>query len=84
MRNRRRADELSARVALGAVVEVVEEPLAAAEQDRHDRQVYFVDQAGPKVLLHRRSAAADPDFVAVGCLERLLERRLDAVVDEVG
>ena len=51
MRNSRRADQLGAFVAGGAVEvvgEVVEEPLAAAEQDGNDRHVQFVDQAGAR------------------------------------
>jgi hypothetical protein len=40
------ADELDAFVAFWAAVEVVEEPLAAAEQDGHEHQVQVVDQAG--------------------------------------
>ncbi len=37
------ADELDALVAMRAPVEVIEEALAASEQDRHDRHVHLVD-----------------------------------------
>jgi len=30
-----------------ATVQVIEEPLAAAEQDGRDREVHLVDQTGP-------------------------------------
>jgi hypothetical protein len=62
---------------------VIEEALAAAQQDGHDRQVELADQARPEVLLDGGGAAPQPDVVAVGRLDRSLEGRLDAVVDEV-
>ena len=83
MRDRRRHDELDALVAVGDALEVVEEALATAEEDRHDRDVQLVDEAGAQVLLDGRRAAAEPDVVAAGRVDRLLERGLDAVVDEV-
>jgi hypothetical protein len=49
-----------------AAVEAVEEPLAAAQQDGHDRHVHFVDQASAEVLLHGGSATSDPDIISVG------------------
>src|SRR5205807_3097297 len=78
-----RADELDAFVAVRAAVEVVEEPLAAAEQDGHDHQVHLVDQAGAEVLLDLGDATAEPDVVSTSSPERPLERRLDALVDKV-
>ena len=78
-----RADELHAFVASWAAVEVVEEPLAAAKKDGHDRQMHFVDKASAEILLDGASAAADPDVTSIGGLHRSLERRLDTVVNEV-
>jgi hypothetical protein len=66
-----------------AAVEVIEEPLTAAQQDRHDRQVQVVDQAGVEVLLDGGGTAADPDVGSSGRLRGSSERRLDAVLDEV-
>ena len=83
VRDGRRADELDVVVAIWATVKVVEEPLAAAEQDGHDHQVHVVDQASAEILLNGGSATADPDVVSVGGVERLLERRLDAVMNEI-
>jgi len=83
VRHRRGADQLDALVAVGAAVEVVEEPRATAQEDGHDRQVQFVDQAGAQVLLHGRRAAAEAHVLAAGGVERPGQRRLDAVVDEV-
>lgn len=79
MCDRRRAEELHALIAIWAAVEMVEEPLAAAEEDGHDHQVQVVDQAGAEVLLHGGSATSDPDVTSVGGFERSRERRLDAV-----
>ena len=45
--------------------------------------MHLVDQPRTEVLLDRRRAAADPHIAPVGRGERALERRLDAVVDEV-
>jgi hypothetical protein len=39
----RRADELNALVPRWAAAEVIEETLAAAEKDGHDREVHLVD-----------------------------------------
>jgi hypothetical protein len=64
--NRRGADELDAPVARPHIVEVVEEPFAAAEQDRRDHVVHLVDQACPEVLLDGGRAPGDPDVPAVG------------------
>lgn len=61
MGNRGRAGQLDTLVAIRPPVEVVEEPLSAAEEDGDDRQVQFVDQAGVKVLPHGWRASADPD-----------------------
>ena len=60
----------------------VEQPRAAAEQQRHNVQVQLVEQAGREVLLHDVGAAAERDVPAAGGREGLLERRLDPVGDE--
>src|SRR5712671_2391745 len=77
------AAELDALVADRAALEVVEEPLTAAEQDGHDRQVHLVHEAGPQVLLDRGCATAEPDVPAVGSFERSIKGRFDALGDEV-
>ncbi len=46
-----RGDHLGALLALGATVEAVEEPFSTPQQDRHDRHVELVDEAGAQVLL---------------------------------
>lgn len=75
-------DEFDALIPVWAAVEVLEEPLAAAEQDGHDRQVQVVDQACAKVLLNCGRATADPDVSSVGGLESSLQRRFDTAVDK--
>src|SRR5260370_1281595 len=46
MHDRWRCDELDTLIADRATVQVVEESLAAAKQDGHERQVHLVDRAG--------------------------------------
>lgn len=77
MEDGRRTNELRALVTNRTAVEVIEESLAAAEQDRHDRQVHLVDQPRPKILLDGGRTTAEPDILAGGCRESLVERRLD-------
>ena len=74
--NRWRAEELDALVAERAAVEVVEESFAASQKDGHHHQVHLVDQASAEVLLDGGRAAANPHVVAVGGLERSVERRV--------
>lgn len=72
MDNGSRAGQLDALVAIWTSIEIVEQSLAAAQQDRHDRQVHFVDQASPEILLDGRCTATNPDVLAVGGNTRLL------------
>jgi hypothetical protein len=44
----------------------VEQPLAAAEQDRRDVGAQLVDEAGPQVLVDRGRAAGDGDIPVAG------------------
>ena len=57
---------------------MIEEPFPGAEQDRDDRDIHLVDEAGSQILLDRGRATAQPDVAAAGCVECLLERYLDA------
>src|SRR5258708_7756235 len=57
--------------------------LAAAEQNGRDRKVHLVDEARLQILPDRRDTAADPHVTAVRRLARTLERRVDALGDEV-
>ena len=76
-------DELAAHIALDDVAGRVEQPLAAAEEHGHDRDVQLVDQARVQVLLDRRRTPTEADVGTVGGRERLVQRGLDAVGDEV-
>src|SRR5262245_32499267 len=62
---------------------VVEQPRAASEQNRNDRDDDLVEQTGREVLLRDGRAATESHFLLSGCRPRLLERRLDPVRDEV-
>ena len=83
MHGGRCADELDALVAAGRVAEIVEEPLPVAQEDRRDRHVQLIEEARPEELPDRARPAGDQDVFAARGLPRLLERRLDAAVDEV-
>jgi hypothetical protein len=60
-------------IADGVTVAVVEESLAASEQDRHDGQLHLVDQASVEVLLDGGRPAAKPHVHAVGRVDGSLE-----------
>ncbi len=70
----RRARKLDDLVALRAAVEMVKEPLAFAEEDRHDGQVQIIDQPGAQVLLDHHRAATEQDVRPVHSRERALQR----------
>ena len=80
MGDRCRRRELHARPVLERVVQAVEEPLTAAEQDRDDRQVDLVQETSAQVLLHRGGTSAQPDVPVAGSRARPVEGRLDAGV----
>lgn len=83
MRDGRRAGELNALVASGSTIEVIEESLAGPEQDGHDHDVQLVDQSSSQVPLDGGSPASDSDVPTIGRVERLLEGRLDSVLNEM-
>ena len=67
----------------GAGGEVVEEALAAAEEDRHLVDEELVEKARGDRLLQGRGAAADRDVLVVGRLLGFGHRHLDSLGDEV-
>src|SRR5581483_11280417 len=77
------ADVLGALVAERAPVDALEERLAPPEQHRPDGEMQLGDQSRLQILPHSRYPAAQAYVLAVGRGLRLLERRLDAVGDEV-
>src|SRR5690606_23394407 len=74
------ADELET---VQVVANAFEEPLSAAEQDGHEADLHFADQAGCQVLACDPGSSGQGDVFAVGGQPRLLERGLDSVGDEV-
>jgi hypothetical protein len=70
----RRARKLDNLGALRAAVEMVNEPLAFAEEDRHDGQVQIIDQPDAQVLLDRHGAATEQDVRPVRGRERAVQR----------
>ena len=65
------------------LADVIEQPLACPENDRHDVQVELVEQSGGEVLPHGARAAGDRDVLPAGRGRAgLLERGLDPVGDE--
>jgi len=64
-------------------VEVVEQPLAAAEQHGGDGHVQLVDEPGAQVLLDGRRSTTYPDVLPVRGLDGTFQGRLDALAHEV-
>src|SRR6266566_5251798 len=62
---------------------VFEQPSAASEQDRDDRDDDLVEQTRCEVLLRDGRPAPERHLLLSGCCPRLFERRLDPVRDEV-
>src|SRR5262245_22053624 len=62
---------------------VVEEPSAAAEHVRDDRDDDLVEETRCEVLLRDGRPARERHLLPTGCCPRLLECRLDPVRDEV-
>ena len=61
----------------------VEQPLALPEKHRGDVERQLVHDPGRERLTHRRGAARDVDAAVAGDRRGLLERRFEAVGDEV-
>src|SRR6266566_1694450 len=78
---------LGARIAQRRQIEPRKEMLAAAQQDRRDRDVHFVDEARLEILAHRGRPAADLDIAPPpahglpGATERFLDSACDAMND---
>src|SRR5437764_2100448 len=62
---------------------VFEQPSAASEQDRDDRDEDLVEQTRCEVLLRDGRPAPERHLLLSGCCPRLFKRRLDPVRDEV-
>src|SRR2546430_15565948 len=73
-----RLDLLELRISHG-----FEQPSAACEQDRDDRDDDLVEQTRCEVLLRDGRPAPERHLLLSGCCPRLVERRLDPVRDEV-
>src|SRR5215471_12519182 len=83
VRDARRLDRAHLLELEGVPLETLEEPFAAAENDRDDRDVDLVDKASREVLIDDGCAPGQRDVLAFGGVLRLTERGLDAVGDEV-
>src|SRR5579885_2304372 len=70
-------------VAQRGQIESGEKIFPAAHQHRRHGEMHFVDQALRQILPDRRYSAADPDVLSARSLARALQRRLDAVRDEI-
>ena len=66
-----------------ARVNPLEQPLAAAQQDRGDGEVQLIDEAGAEILLDRVRSAADAHVFAVGGFLRPVQGLVDTAGDEV-
>jgi hypothetical protein len=66
-----------------AIVDMIKQSFAGAQQDGHDHQVELIDQAGPQVLLDGRHATAKPDITLASGIAGPFQRRPDAIINEV-
>src|SRR5258706_8378800 len=66
-----------------AHVDVVQEMLPGAEQDRPDREMQFVDETGAQELSDRGHAAAQADVAIARGGPSLLQGGVDPLSDEV-
>jgi len=73
----------NAPVITSAGAEIVEESFASTEQDRHDRQMQFIDERIAKVLPDGGCAASDEDITFTRCFESCAESCPDPAVDEM-
>ena len=64
------------------IADVLEQPLAVAEQDRRDMEPELIDQAGGEVLLDDAGSSTQQDVLVTGDPPRLLEGGPDPVGDE--
>src|SRR5262245_25489865 len=83
MRGIWRRHMLTARVTKRGEIDAAEEMLARAEQHWRDPKMHLVDQAGLQIFPDGSNAAAQTDILAAGRFEGALERRLDAIGDEM-
>src|SRR6266516_1509353 len=77
---------LGARIAQRRQIEPRKEMLAAAQQDRRDRDVHFVDEARLEILAHRGRPAADLDIAPARTARGLpgaTERFVNSAGDEM-
>jgi hypothetical protein len=64
------------------VANVLEQPLAATEQDGDEVELELIDQAGGEILLDEVGASPEEHILAAHGVPRLLERGLDPIGDE--
>src|SRR5213083_847474 len=81
VRRGRRRHMLGARIAQRPQVHPRKERLTTAEQNRRDRDVYFVDESRLEILPHRGHSSADLDIEVTGGLPGALQRFLNPAGD---
>jgi len=64
------------------VTHPIEQPLAAAQERRHDVELHLVDEAGRQILLRGSRSAGEGHILAAGGAPRQLQRGLDPGGDE--
>ena len=65
----RRTYVFDALVVIRSRAEILEESFTAAEQDRHNRKMHFIDEPHGKVLPDGGCAAPDQDIKVTCCFE---------------
>ena len=79
----RRTNVFDAAIVTGSGAEIVKEPFAAPQQDRHDRQMHFIDERSTQVLPDGGCATSDKDIAVTGRLKGRTECGFSPAIDEI-
>ena len=83
MGHRWRTNVLHATVVISTGAEIAEKSFAATQQDRHDRNVHFVDERSTKVLPDGGRAASYEDVTDTSRFDGRPVSFFDPTVDEI-
>ena len=79
----RRTNVFDAAIVTASWAEIVKEPFAAPQQDRHYRQMHFIDERSTQVLPDGGCATSDKDIAVTGRLKGRTECGFSPAIDEM-